>query len=60
MSQRDFADHEAANSGLTAARASTNPLDAGFAEPITAEFTSRRHTCGVADRWIPTRQRNEP
>ena len=55
MAQREIADHDASADGLTAS-ASSDPPEDGFAEQITAEFTSRRRTSGMAARWIPTRR----
>jgi hypothetical protein len=60
MTEPDIADPDDGNGGATPATASTTPPDDGFAEQITAEFTTRRHVRGDADRWISTRQRYEP
>jgi hypothetical protein len=62
MTQRDITDHDDAHGGLTPATAPNDPSEPpedGYAEQITAEFTSRRHGSGVADRWIPSRRRTE-
>ena len=55
MTEPDIADPDDRNGGLTSTNASITPSEDGFAAQITAEFTSRRHTRGEADRWISTR-----
>ncbi len=57
MTEPDTADPDDGTGGPTSTNASITPPDDGFAEQITAEFTSRRHTRGEADRWISTRPR---
>lgn len=57
MREPDIADPDDGNGGPTSTTASTSPPNDGFAEQITAEFRSRRHTSGEADRWIHTRRR---
>jgi hypothetical protein len=59
MAQRDISNPDPANSGSTPATAPNDPSEDGYAEQITAEFTSRRHSRGVSARWIPSRRRHE-
>ena len=57
MTEPDTADPDDGTGGPTSTHASITPPDDGFAEHITAEFTSRRHIRGATDRWISARQR---